>query len=124
MLGDCDGTPDVILMASGSELQFAVAAYERLIAEGVKARVVSMPSLCVFAQQSKEYRDNVLPPACNARVAIEAGIGLSWYPYLGTNGTFIGMESFGASGPAAELYDKFGITAEHAYQAAKQLLAN
>ncbi len=124
VLGDCDGTPDVILMASGSELQFAVAAYERLIAEGVKARVVSMPSLCVFAQQPKDYRDSVLPPACRARVAIEAGIGLSWYPYLGTDGTFIGMEGFGASGPAAELYDKFGITAEHAYQAAKQLLAD
>lgn len=122
ILGDCEGAPEVILMSSGSELQYVVAAFERLRGEGVRARVVSMPSLCLFSQQPQAYRDAVLPPACRARVAVEAGIALSWYPWIGSDGAFIGMEGFGASGPFAMLYEKFGITAEHAYQKAKELL--
>ncbi len=123
VLGDCEGTPEVILMASGSELQFVVEAYERLTADGVKARVVSMPSLCLFALQSQQYQDEVLPPSCRARVAVEAGLALSWYPFIGIDGHFIGMGGFGASGPFDSLYKKFGITADAAYAAAKQLIS-
>jgi transketolase len=123
VLGDCEGTPEVIVMGTGSELQFAVAAYERLIAEGVKARVVSMPSLCLFAKQPAEYREEVLPAACGARVAVEAGVSMPWYPWIGSEGAFVGMETFGASGPFAAVYEKFGIDAEAVYAAAKELLA-
>ena len=122
VLGDCDGTPEVILMASGSELQVVVEAYERLIADGIKARVVSMPCLDLFEQQPRTYQDQVLPPECTARVAVEAGIGESWFRYLGFGGAFIGMDSFGASGPSDQLYKKFKITAENTYEIAKGLL--
>lgn len=123
VLGDCKGTPQVILMGSGSELQFAVEAYERLTSEGVAARVVSVPCMDLFEQQPRSYQDQVLPPQVTRRVAIEAGSALSWYRWLGFDGTFIGMEGFGASGPAEQLYKKFGITADAVYQAAKLLLA-
>jgi transketolase len=122
VLGDCEGTPKVILMGSGSELQYAVGAYERLSAEGIKARVVSMPCMELFALQPKSYRDQVLPPACSARVAIEAGVAESWYRWLGDGGKFIGMSSFGASGPAEEVYSMFKISTENAYDVAKALL--
>lgn len=124
ILGDCEGTPQVILMASGSELQYVVEAYERLTAEGIKARVVSMPCLDLFEQQPKAYRDQVLPPQVRARVAVEAGIAAPWYPFIGTDGVFIGMDRFGASGPYAKLYEKFQITADNAYRTAKELLAS
>ena len=121
VLGDCEGTPQVIVMASGSELCLAVEAYERLKADGIKARVVSMPCMELFAVQSKEYQDSVLPPACTARVAIEAGVADPWYRWIGSYGAFIGMSSFGASGPFNEVYNKFKITADNMYETAKAL---
>lgn len=122
ILGDCEDTPAVILMASGSELQVVVEAYERLTADGIQARVVSMPCLDLFEQQPQTYQDQVLPPECTARVAVEAGIGESWFRYLGFGGAFIGMDSFGASGPYDQLYKKFKITAENTYEIAKGLI--
>ncbi len=123
VLGDCQGTPQIILMATGSELQYVVEAYERLTADGVKARVVSVPCLDLFEQQSKEYQDQVLPPSVTKRIAMEAGLALSWYRWLGFDGAFIGMNGFGASGPSEQLYKKFGITADHAYELAKKMVA-
>jgi len=114
--------PDVILMASGSELSLCVAAYEKLTAEGIKARVVSMPCMELFEAQPKTYRDEVLPPTVTARVACEAGIRMSWDRYLGLTGRFIGMEGFGASGPYDQVYAKFGITAEAVEKAAKAVI--
>ncbi|SRR6056297_925293 len=113
ILADCDGTPDVILMGTGSELGLCVDAYETLIAEGIKARVVSMPCLDLFEQQDAAYRESVLPIECTARVAVEAGIRQCWDRYLGFHGQFVGMASYGASGPAEAVYSKFEITSEN-----------
>jgi transketolase len=123
VLGDCKGQPQVILMASGSELQYAVAAYEQLTKEGVKARVVSMPCMELFSMQNKAYRDSVLPPGCRKRIAIEAGVAEPWYRWIGDEGEFIGMSSFGASGPFDEVYNKFKITPEHMVETAKKMLS-
>jgi transketolase len=114
--------PDVLLLATGSEVSLALAAYERLAAEGVKARVVNMPCWELFEKQGKEYRDSVLPPAVKARVAVEAGVEQGWGKWLGSNGTFIGMHSFGASAPYKICYEKFGITADAVVAAAKKQL--
>jgi transketolase len=110
--------PDVILMGSGSELALCVAAYEKLVAEGVKARVVSMPCMELFNLQPRAYQDEVLPPSVTARVACEAGIRMSWDRYLGLSGRFVGMEAFGASGPYDLVYTKFFITADSIVKAA------
>ncbi len=120
VLADCEGTPDVILMGSGSELSLCVEAYTTLTTDGVKARVVSMPSLDLFEQQDDSYKESVLPSACTARVAVEAGIRQCWDRYLGLQGRFIGMDSYGASGPYDQVYAKFGITAEAVTAAAKE----
>src|SRR5690606_19911913 len=114
--------PDVILMASGSELSLCVAAYEKLTADGVKARVVSMPCMELFNLQPQSYRDQVLPPSVTARVACEAGIRMSWDRYLGFAGRFIGMEAFGASGPYDLVYTKFFITADAVEKSARELV--
>jgi len=106
------GTPDVILMATGSELSTAVAAWEKLTADGVAARVVSMPSFELFDEQDHAYREKVIPSTVRARVAIEAGVKQGWEKYLGDGGRFVGLDHFGASAPAEELYQKFGLTAE------------
>lgn len=111
--------PDVILMGSGSELSLCVAAYEKLTAEGIRARVVSMPCMELFNAQPKAYQDEVLPPSVSARVACEAGIRMSWDRYLGLTGRFIGMEGFGASGPYDQVYAKFGITVDAVEKAAR-----
>jgi transketolase len=108
---DTDGTPDVILMGTGSEVQYCLEAAEKLAAEGTKARVVSMPCWELFDDQSAEYRESVLPTAVSRRVAVEAGIKMGWERYLGAGGAFVGMDSFGASAPAELLYEHFGITA-------------
>jgi transketolase len=118
VVAEVDANPSVILMATGSELAIAVEAYEALAAEGVKARLVSMPCWELFDKQSDDYRESVLPAAVTARVAIEAGIKQGWERYLG-GGTFVGMNSFGASAPAEELYEHFGITAKNVVAAAK-----
>src|SRR6185437_8748574 len=107
-----EGDPEVILIATGSELGLAVEAYELLAADGIDARVVSMPSWALFEQQPREYRDAVLPPSVPARVAIEQASTFGWERYVGTTGAIVGMSTFGASAPLKELQTKFGFTPE------------
>jgi transketolase len=114
--------PDVILMATGSELAVIMSAYEQLVAKGIKARVVSMPSWELFDEQDAAYRESVLPSDVTARVACEAGIEQGWAKYLGAKGRFVGMASFGASAPAGVLFKHFGITADHVTQEAEAAL--
>jgi transketolase len=116
------GKPDVLLLATGSELQLAVAAHEKLTAAGVKSRVVSLPCFELFDEQPQEYRDSVLPPTVTARVAVEAGVVFGWERYLGLGGRFVGMHDFGASAPAGQLFKEFGITADHVVAEAQALL--
>jgi transketolase len=124
VLADAEGgKPSVILMASGSEVYLCMDAYERLKAEGIKARVVSMPSWELFEKQSQEYRDSVLPPSVRARVSVEQGSTMGWSRYVGLTGRTIGMETFGASAPLKELQKKFGFTPENVVAAAKEQLA-
>jgi transketolase len=117
------GKPQVILIATGSELPICVEAHQQLAAAGIAARVVSMPCWELFDEQDAEYRDSVLPPAIKARVAVEAGVRHGWDKYIGVDGRFVGMSSFGKSGPFQELYAHFGITAEHTVAEAKAALA-
>jgi len=117
-----DGDPEVILIGTGSELSVAVAAYEKLTAEGVKARVVSMPSWELFDEQDEAYRESVLPPAVTARVAVEAGLRQGWDKYIGTGGRFVGMEDFGLSAPGKVLFEHFRITPERVVEEAKAAL--
>ncbi|MDQ1581834.1 MAG: transketolase [Microbacteriaceae bacterium] len=118
------GTPDVILIASGSELQLAVNAREALKADGINARVVSAPSLEWFEEQSAEYRESVLPAAITARVSVEAGVSLSWRSYVGDRGRSVSIEHFGASADYKTLFREFGITTEAVVAAAKDSLAS
>ncbi|TWT65091.1 transketolase [Allorhodopirellula solitaria] len=119
VLSDCEGTPDVILMGSGSELFMARDAAETLTAAGKKVRVVSMPCMDIFAAQDQSYIDEVLPPAVTNRVAVEAGIRMSWDRWIGSAGKFVGMDSFGASGPYDAVYDHFHINAAAVVAAAE-----
>jgi transketolase len=114
------GKPDVLLLATGSEVSLCVNAYEQLAKDGVKARVVSMPSWELFEYQSKEYQDNVLPPSVTARVGVEQAATFGWSRYLGATGRCIGMHTFGASAPLKELQRKFGFTPEQIVAAAKE----
>ena len=116
------GAPDVILLATGSEVGLCVAAHATLTADGVRARVVSMPSWELFERQPVEYRNEVLPPAVTARVAVEQASTLGWARYVGLHGTVIGMETFGASAPLKELLRKFGFTPDRIVQAAREQL--
>jgi transketolase len=118
-----DGKPQVLLLASGSELSFCVDAYEQLKAQGIKARVVSMPSWELFEHQSQEYRDSVIPPQIGARVSIEEAATFGWERYAGSTGRMIGMKTFGASAPLKELQKKFGFSAETIVTAAKEVLS-
>ncbi|MGR6980180.1 transketolase [Testudinibacter sp. P27/CKL/0425] len=122
VLKDCDGTPELILIATGSEVELAVKAAEQLSGEGRKVRVVSMPSTNVFDAQDQAYREAVLPSAVTKRVAIEAGIADFWYKYVGFNGRIVGMNSFGESAPADELFKLFGFTVENVVAKAKEIL--
>ncbi|MEU6770092.1 transketolase [Streptomyces sp. NPDC046759] len=115
--------PEVVIIATGSEVQLAVAAREQLEAEGIGTRVVSMPSVEWFEEQPREYRDRVLPPAVKARVAVEAGIGLTWYRYLGDAGRIVSLEHFGASADATTLFAEFGFTPDNVAAAARASLA-
>ncbi len=117
------GSPDVILIGTGSEAEAALAAAEKLEAEGKRVRVVSLPSWELFDSQPVAYRETVLPPSVKARVAVEAGIKLGWEHYVGTEGKVIGLSSFGASAPAPVLFEKFGITADAVAAAARELLS-
>ncbi|MCX9510174.1 transketolase [Vibrio cholerae] len=123
ILKDCAGQPELILIATGSEVELAVAAYEQLSAEGKAVRVVSMPSTDAFDKQDAAYREAVLPAAVTKRIAIEAGIADFWYKYVGFDGRIIGMTSFGESAPAGELFKLFGFTTENVVKQAKELLA-
>ncbi|EPZ7320100.1 transketolase [Vibrio mimicus] len=123
VLKDCVGQPELILIATGSEVELAVAAYEQLSAEGKAVRVVSMPSTDAFDKQDAAYREAVLPAAVTKRIAIEAGIADFWYKYVGFGGRIIGMTSFGESAPAGELFKLFGFTTENVVKQAKELLA-
>jgi transketolase len=123
MRGSKDRTPDVILIASGSEVQLCISAYERLKQEGIAARVVSMPSWELFEAQDRHYREEILPPSVKARVTVEAGAVIGWDRYAGPEGTIIGMHRFGGSAPGAGLMQKFGFTAECVLQAAKDQIA-
>ncbi|MFN8126753.1 MAG: transketolase [Candidatus Nanopelagicales bacterium] len=123
VLSDSDGTPDVLLLATGSEVQLALAAQETLAADGIKARVISMPCLEWFAEQDQSYRDEVLPPEVTARVSVEAGVTTPWYKYVGTDGRTVGIDHFGASADGALLFQEFGITADAVVAAAKESVA-
>jgi transketolase len=124
VLGDAPGgSPEVILIASGSEVILAVEAHEKLIAEGIRSRVVSMPSWDIFDHQTQEYRDSVLPPKVTARVAVEQASTFGWERYVGTSGRIIGMKTFGASAPLKELQRKFGFEPDQVAAAAKEQLA-
>ena len=116
------GNPEVIIIASGSELSLAVAAHETLLAEGIRSRVVSMPSWEIFEHQSQAYRDSVLPPNVKARVAVEQGSTLGWDRYVGNSGRVIGMNTFGASAPLKELQKKFGFEPDQVVMAAREQL--
>ncbi|MFE7843145.1 transketolase C-terminal domain-containing protein, partial [Streptomyces sp. NPDC057474] len=113
----------VILIATGSEVHVAVEARERLQAQGVPTRVVSMPSVEWFEEQDQGYRDSVLPPSVKARVAVEAGIGLTWHRYVGDAGRIVSLEHFGASADGKVLFQEFGFTAENVAAVAQESLA-
>ncbi|MGW1543617.1 transketolase [Streptomyces sp. NPDC002309] len=117
------GTPQVVLIATGSEVHLAVEARERLQEAGVPTRVVSMPSVEWFEEQPREYRESVLPPSVKARVAVEAGVGLTWYRFVGDAGRIVSLEHFGASADAKILFSEFGFTAENVVAAARESLA-
>ncbi len=118
------GKPEVLLIATGSELCLAVQAHEQLAAEGIRSRVVSMPSWDIFEKQTQEYRDSVLPPELKARVAIEQGSTLGWERYVGASGEVVGMKTFGASAPLKELQKKFGFEPDRLAAVARKLLAD
>ncbi|OCG75639.1 transketolase [Microbacterium sediminis] len=122
VLADSEGEPDVILIATGSEVQLAVAAREQLAAEGVQARVVSAPCLEWFAEQDEAYRESVLPSSIKARVSVEAGIALTWRGIVGDTGRSVSIEHYGASADYKTLFEKFGITAEAVVAAARETL--
>lgn len=123
VLFEAEGGPaQVLLIGTGSEVHLAVEAREQLQAQGVPTRVVSMPSVEWFEEQDQEYKDSVLPPSVKARVAVEAGIGLTWHRYVGDAGRIVSLEHFGASADAKVLFREFGFTAENAAAAAKESL--
>ncbi|WP_447868286.1 transketolase [Rahnella aceris] len=122
VLKDCDGTPEVILIATGSEVGITVEAADKLAAAGTKVRVVSMPSTDAFDKQDAAYRESVLPKAVSARVAVEAGIADYWFKYVGLNGAIVGMHSFGESAPAELLFKEFGFTVDNVVAQAEALL--
>ncbi|MFS1462089.1 transketolase [Vibrio lentus] len=123
ILKDCAGKPELIIIATGSEVELAVSAAAELTAEGKKVRVVSMPATDAFDKQDAQYRESVLPSDVTARIAVEAGIADFWYKYVGFGGKIIGMTTFGESAPAGELFKMFGFTTENVVNTAKELLA-
>ncbi|RRD96139.1 transketolase [Clostridiales bacterium COT073_COT-073] len=123
IISDCDqAQPDLLLLASGSEVEHMVAAQAQLKTEGIAARVISMPSFELFEMQSEEYKEKVMPKAVTARLAMEAGKSFGWHKYLGLDGQIISIEGFGASGPANVAFREFGFTAENAVKCARELV--
>ncbi|WP_399483547.1 transketolase-like TK C-terminal-containing protein [Vibrio penaeicida] len=123
ILKDSDGKPELILIATGSEVELTIEAAAQLTAAGKKVRVVSMPSTDAFDKQDAAYRESVLPSDVTARIAVEAGIADFWYKYVGFDGRIIGMTTFGESAPAGELFKMFGFTVENVVETANELLA-
>jgi transketolase len=115
------GTPDLILIASGSEVAPALEAHERLVADGARSRLVNMASMQLFARQDAGYRESVLPAACRRRLAVEAGVTFGWDRWVGDRGEVIGLDRYGASAPAGTLFKEFGFTADDVYAKAKAL---
>jgi len=124
VMADSGGTPDIILIGTGSEVQLCVGAYERLITEGVKARVVSMPCWRLFEEQSGEYRRQVLPPEVRARLAVEAGTSLGWSQYVGPDGEVVSWDDFGASAPLKDLLKHLGFTVDDVVAKARRVMKN
>ncbi|MBI5449825.1 MAG: transketolase [Gammaproteobacteria bacterium] len=122
VLKDCNGAPQLIIIATGSEVALAVGAADELTAKGKKVRVVSMPSVDAFEAQDQGYRDSVLPPSITARLAVEAGVTDGWYKYVGLNGKVVGINRFGESAPAGELFKHFGFTVENVVKTAESLI--
>lgn len=123
VLADCEGTPEILLLATGSEVSLVLEAHERLAGEGVRSRVVSMPSWGVYEKQDAAYREAVLPRAVRARLAVEQACALGWDRYVGAEGATITMNGFGASAPIAKLQQKFGFTVDHVCEEARALIA-
>ena len=124
VLGDAAGaaTPDVILIGTGSEVALVLEAHERLVAEGVRSRVVNLASWRLFEREDAAYRESVLPAACRRRLAVETGVSFGWERWVGDGGEVIGLDHYGASAPAGVLFEQFGFTADNVYQRAKALL--
>ena len=123
VLSDCKGQPDVLLIATGSEVQLILEAQAQLAQKGVSARVISMPSMELFFAQDKAYQESVIPSAVRARVAVEAGATMPWYRLTGLDGRVIGIDRFGASAPAETLFKEYGLTTEHVVAAVEDILA-
>ncbi|NDO46097.1 transketolase [Clostridium sp. MD294] len=123
VLRDCQGTPDVLLMASGSEVELIYKAYDVLAEKGIKARVISMPSFELFEKQSQEYKESVLPNAVRNRVAVEAASSFGWHKYVGLDGATVTIDTFGASAPAGTLFKEFGFTVENVVETALKVVA-
>jgi transketolase len=124
VLANADGgRPEVILIATGSEVALCIAAYEELTEDGIATRVVSMPSWELFEQQAQAYRDQVLPPDVRARVAVEEASTFGWLRYAGTDGAILGMETFGVSAPIQQVQAKFGFEPRHVAEAARNQIA-
>ncbi|MBM3137921.1 MAG: hypothetical protein FJZ98_07015 [Chloroflexi bacterium] len=117
-----NGQPDIILMATGSEVDLIVKAGEKLAEEGVNVRLVSFPCWSFYEQQPQSYRDAVLDPAIEKRIAVEAGVTLGWERWVGTKGEIMGVDKYGASAPYEKIFEEYGLTADHVYQKAKDLL--
>jgi len=122
ILSDSAGTPDIILLSSGSEIHLVLEAAAKLKRERIKVRVVNMPCFEFFEDQTEAYRKKVLPPSVEIRLAVEAGATLGWYKYVGLKGEVIGIDRFGASAPAKTLFEKFGFTVDNIVGRAKKLL--
>ena len=116
-----DGDPELILIATGSEVQLAIGAHEQLKADGIRSRVVSLPCWEAFERQDQEYRDEVLPPQITARVAIEEAAPMGWEKYVGTEGAIMGMTTFGQSAPFKDVETEFGFTVENVTRVARQV---
>jgi transketolase len=122
VLSDCEGMPEAVIIATGSEVGFATDAARVLAEKGRRVRVVSMPSTDVFDAQDASYRESVLPAAVTARVAVEAGVTDYWRKYVGLDGRVVGIDTFGESAPADQVYKHFGITAENVVHAVEALV--
>ena len=120
VLNDCDGTPDAIIIATGSEIALATGAAEQLA--GKKIRIVSMPSTTVFEAQDEAYKESVLPSSVTARVAVEAAVTQGWYKYVGLQGKVVGIDRFGESAPAGQLFEHFGFTVDNVVKAVNSVL--